>query len=74
MSQVVRGEIRVEGSYGTTAKTLEETLRLATDSSSRFSELVAGRYLAQRAEEAFEFALSGAPGKAIITFNDGEGE
>lgn len=74
MSQVVRGEIRVEGSYGMTAKTLEETVQLAADPSSRFSELIASKYPVERAGEAFEFALSGAPGKVIIVFNDKGGK
>lgn len=70
MDQVVRGEMRVEGSYGITHATLEETLCLAADPAFRFVDLVAARYPALQAFEAFETALAGAPGRTLLVFND----
>ena len=69
MDQVVRGEIRIEGSYGITHTTLEETLRLAADPAFHFSELVAARYPARQAKDAFETALAGPPGRTVLTFS-----
>lgn len=74
MDQVVRGEIRIEGSYGITHTTLEETLRLAIDSTFHFSELVAARYPAKQASDAFEAAMAGAPGRIILEFSNLNGE
>ena len=74
MDQVVRGEIRIEGSYGITHATLEETLRLAVDPAFRFGDLVAERYPARQATDAFEAALAGAPGRTVLMFDGSTGE
>lgn len=74
MDQVVRGEIRIEGSYGITHTTLEETLRIAVDPAFHFSELIAARYPARQANDAFETAMAGPSGRIVLEFNNSNRE
>lgn len=69
MSQVVRGEITVSGSYGITRENYEELLELATQSEYPFGQLIAGKVSFTEAISGFELALRKVSGKVVITMN-----
>lgn len=69
MSQVVRGEITVSGSYGITRKNYEELLQLAAQPEYPFGQLIAEKVPFTEVINGFELALKKVSGKVVVTMN-----
>lgn len=56
LQQIVRGEVKVQGCYGTTASVIKRSLSLILNQQQQFKKLVTSVYPLDRAKEAFSAA------------------
>lgn len=68
MDQIVRGEIQIIGSYGITRENLQSVLKMSTNPSYPFKQLIAEEVPFEHIVTGFEKALDKAVGKIVITF------
>lgn len=67
MSQVVRSEVTLSGSYGITRENYEHLLELASQPEYPFGQLIAKKVPFTEAIEGFELALRKVSGKVVIS-------
>lgn len=69
VDQIVRGELKIKGSYGITNETFDRTVSYAENPDFPFEKLVCKAFNYQDVEEAFQESLNQAPGKVVIKFD-----